>query len=111
MFAPPAVTPCSYGLAALMVLAGLPIAPALACAYAVVEGLAPAGTVTEAFTWISSGFLVGLSLGTSAAGFVVDRGGPRTGFAVASGALAVAATVAALRRVTLLEDDPHTACQ
>jgi MFS family permease len=100
-FAPPALASATYGLAALMFLAGMPIAPTLACAYALVERLAPAGTVTEAFTWIGSGFLTGLSAGTGVAGIVTDRGGPSTAMAVASAVLAAAATLASLRRTTL----------
>ncbi len=105
-FAPPALMPNPYGLAVLMFLAGLPIAPTLACAYAVVERLAPVGMVTEAFTWVGSGFLTGLSAGTSAAGVVADRGGPSTAVALASTVLAAAAALASLRRTTLQTNPP-----
>ena len=54
-------------LAAGMILAGLGIAPAIACLYLLVDRLAPAGTVTEAFTWVTTAF---------ATGFAAGRAGP-----------------------------------
>jgi MFS family permease len=109
-FAPPALTPGVYGLAGLMFVAGLPIAPALGCAYALVERLAPPGTLTEAFTWIGSGFLLGLSLGSSAAGVTADHYGPSTTFVAGSVALAIGAATAAVRADSLA-GDPHPACE
>ncbi len=46
-------------LAGLLLLAGLALSPAMAVAFAMVEGLAPPGTVTEAYTWLTTGIAAG----------------------------------------------------
>ncbi|PWI19613.1 MFS transporter [Streptomyces sp. Act143] len=66
----------------LTVLAGLFLAPAIACAFVLVDRHAPRGTVTEAFSWLVTTFTVGSSVGTGLAGPVVERGGALWGFAV-----------------------------
>lgn len=66
----------------LTVLAGLFLAPAIACAFVLVDRHAPRGTVTEAFSWLVTTFTVGSSVGTGLAGAVVERGGALWGFAV-----------------------------
>src|SRR3712207_7283712 len=53
----------SVQLAAGMILAGLGIAPAIACLYLLVDRLAPTGTVTEAFTWVTTAFATGFAAG------------------------------------------------
>ncbi|MGW5850723.1 MFS transporter [Streptomyces sp. NPDC055254] len=73
---PPAMT-------ALAALAGVFLAPAMACAFIVVDRHAPAGTVTEAFSWLVTFFGVGAAMGTGAAGPAVERGGAVAGFGVA----------------------------
>ncbi|QNP62454.1 MFS transporter [Streptomyces genisteinicus] len=71
-------------MAALSVLAGVFLAPALACAFIVVDRHAPRGTVTEAFSWLVTTFGVGAAVGTGAAGPAVEGGGTVWGFAVAA---------------------------
>ncbi|WP_438817734.1 MFS transporter [Streptomyces clavuligerus] len=76
------------GVAPMMVLAavsGLFLAPALACAFVVVDRHAPKGTVTEAFSWLVTAFGVGAAAGTAVAGPVVERAATAWGFAVAGG--------------------------
>lgn len=70
-------------LALLLLLTGVVNAPVIATFYILVEQLAPRGTVTEAFTWVSTTFLVGISGGVAAAGIGADLVGPRAGFAIA----------------------------
>jgi MFS family permease len=77
----------------LTVLAGLFLAPAIACAFVLVDHHAPRGTVTEAFSWLVTTFTVGASVGTGLAGPVVEAGGALWGFAVPSAAGAVSLLV------------------
>lgn len=81
-YLPLMLTPGAVAMTALAALAGLFLAPSLACAFIVVDRHAPRGTVTEAFSWLVTTFMVGSSLGTAAAGPVVERGGAVWGFAV-----------------------------
>ncbi|MEU9031968.1 MFS transporter [Streptomyces sp. NPDC048383] len=73
-------------MTALSALAGVFLAPAIACAFIVVDRHAPVGTVTEAFSWLVTFFGVGAAMGTAAAGPAVESGGITAGFAVAGGA-------------------------
>lgn len=66
----------------LTVIAGLFLAPAIACAFVLVDRHAPRGTVTEAFSWLVTTFTVGGALGTGLTGPVVEAGGTLWGFAV-----------------------------
>ncbi|MFI8895916.1 MFS transporter [Streptomyces paradoxus] len=69
-------------MVALTALAGVFLAPAIACAFVLVDRHAPRGTVTEAFSWLVTTFTVGHSVGTGVAGPVVEAGGALWGFAV-----------------------------
>jgi MFS family permease len=80
--------PGAVAMVALTALAGLFLAPVIACAFVIVDRHAPAGTVTEAFSWLVTTFTVGASVGTGVAGPVVEAGGALWGFvapAVAGG--------------------------
>ncbi len=69
-------------LAILMLIAGVPVAPALGSAYTLVGDLSPKGAATEAFTWLSSALLIGGAIGAATVGYVVDRSGVPAGVAV-----------------------------
>jgi predicted MFS family arabinose efflux permease len=88
-------------LAAVLALAGAMIAPSYATVYAMVDLAAPAGTVTEAFAWLSTAVAIGASAGAASAGAVADVAGPASTFVLAGGAGAVAALIAAMRGRTL----------
>jgi MFS family permease len=88
-------------LAAGMVLAGLGIAPAIACLYLLVDRLAPAGTVTEAFTWVTTAFATGFAAGNALGGSLVHGVGTDRAFLVAAAGVAAAALLARLRRPSL----------
>ncbi|MFE1934613.1 MFS transporter [Streptomyces sp. NPDC059474] len=96
------------GVVMMTVLAGVAgvfLAPALACAFVVVDRHAPTGTVTEAFSWLVTTFVVGNAVGTAVAGPVVQLGGVAPGFAVpAAGGVAALAVLLAARR--FLQDRP-----
>jgi MFS family permease len=61
-------------------VSGVFLAPVLACGFVIVGEVAPRGTVTEAFAWVVTTFLVGSSLGSALAGTAVAHLGLRAGF-------------------------------
>lgn len=98
-FALLAGTPDVAALYALLLVAGLVIAPSLGCIYGLAGRLALPGAVVEAFSWVSSGILVGAATGSAAGGIVVQHFGSRVDFlASALASLAAAATAVTLRR-------------
>jgi len=99
-FALLAATPDVSVLYVLLLVAGIAIAPSLGCIYGLAGRLAPTGAVVEAFSWISSGILVGAAAGTAAGGLVVQHFGSRVDFIGATlAALAAAAAALALERL------------
>ncbi|MFF4507172.1 MFS transporter [Streptomyces sp. NPDC001401] len=92
-YLPLTLTPGPVAMTALTAVAGLFLAPCLACAFVLVDRHAPRGTVTEAFSWIVTTFTVGSSVGTGLAGPVVEWGGAVWGFAVPGAAGAVSLLV------------------
>ena len=81
-YLPLTLMPGPVAMTVLAAVAGLFLAPCLACAFVLVDRHAPRGTVTEAFSWIVTTFTVGSSVGTGLAGPVVEWGGAVWGFAV-----------------------------
>ncbi|MEU5363631.1 MFS transporter [Streptomyces sp. NPDC005925] len=81
-YLPLTLLPGPVAMTLLTVLAGVFLAPAIACAFVLVDRHAPRGTVTEAFSWLVTTFTVGASVGTGLTGPVVEAGGARWGFAV-----------------------------
>lgn len=94
-------------LAAVLLLAGMAIAPTYASVYAMVDRAAPAGAVTEAFAWLATAIAIGASIGSACAGAVADGLGPHAAFALA-GAAGGAALLTAMSRAHTLAD-PDTA--
>ncbi|MFG2870354.1 MFS transporter [Streptomyces sp. NPDC048338] len=82
-YLPLMLTPGVVPMTALAALAGVFLAPALACGFIVVDRHAPTGTVTEAFSWLVTTFGVGAALGSAVAGPVVELSGTTAGFGVA----------------------------
>ncbi|MER8008767.1 MFS transporter [Streptomyces sp. NPDC094149] len=81
-YLPLMLMPGAVAMVLLTVVAGLFLAPVIACAFVLVDRHAPRGTVTEAFSWIVTTFTVGASVGTGLAGPVVEAGGAVWGYAV-----------------------------
>jgi MFS family permease len=79
----------------LAVVAGLAIAPALIAGTTLLQAIAPEGSLSEAFSWLTSTGSVGIALGTAAAGRVAGLGGfgPAAWLAVAGGAVAMGLTI------------------
>ena len=76
-----------------VVLAGVAVSPALISSFTLAEVLVPRASVTEAFTWIGTALGLGVALGASVSGKVVDMAGANMAFLVATAAAAVAAVV------------------
>ncbi|MDX3381541.1 MFS transporter [Streptomyces niveiscabiei] len=81
-YLPLMLRPGAVAMVALTALAGVFLAPAIACSFVLVDRYAPRGTVTEAFSWLVTMFGVGQALGTGVTGPVVEAGGTLWGFAV-----------------------------
>lgn len=72
-YLPLAFTPPPGLILPLAVLSGLCLAPALACAFAVVGDVVPTGTITEAFAWLITIFMMGNAIGNSIGGAMVEN--------------------------------------
>ncbi|MFB7517124.1 MFS transporter [Streptomyces sp. NPDC056144] len=106
-YLPLTLTPGPVAMTGLAVLSGVFLAPALACAFIVVDRHAPTGTVTEAFSWLVTTFGVGAALGSAVAGPAVELAGTPTGFAVAgAGGLVAFLVLLATGRVLRAPDAP-----
>jgi predicted MFS family arabinose efflux permease len=79
-----------------VVLAGISLSPSLISSFTLAELLVPRSAVTEAFTWIGTALGLGVAIGASLAGKIVDVWGANASFLVATVAAAVAAVVVAL---------------
>lgn len=99
--APLALAGSPAALGTLLVVAGLAVAPALGTAYGLLGQAAPAGSVTEAFTFVSTAFGGGIGLGSALGGWIVEEAGTQTAFIVAAGAMTLAAAIAIAGRETL----------
>ncbi|THA85219.1 MFS transporter [Streptomyces sp. A0592] len=89
-------------LAVALFVSGLAIAPTMITTMALIEAHVPHAKLTEGMTWISTGLAVGIALGSSVTGWVVDAAGARTGYVVSisAGAAAAAVAFAGYRRLT-----------
>jgi MFS family permease len=76
-----------------VVIAGVAVSPSLISSFTLAELLVPRAAVTEAFTWIGTALGLGVAVGASVAGWLVDVAGANTAFSVAIVASAVAAVV------------------
>jgi len=80
----------------LIALAGVAVSPSLISSFTLAELLVPRAAVTEAFTWIGTAVGLGVAVGASVAGKIVDVAGANTAFLVATVAAGVAAIVVGL---------------
>ncbi|MFI5804115.1 MFS transporter [Streptomyces sp. NPDC051561] len=110
-YLPLMLTPGIVAMTVLAAVAGVFLAPALACAFIVVDRHAPRGTVTEAFSWLVTTFGVGSAVGTGVAGPAVELGGTSASFAVAAvaGVLALLVLLATRRVLTVPPVDGQVA--
>ena len=88
-------------MALLVLLAGAPIAPLITTRNELISQAAPHGTGTEAFTWLMTALIAGLSPGTAIRGAVIEAAGwPRRCF-VGVAVAGAGAVIAFARRGTL----------
>jgi MFS family permease len=92
-----------------VVLAGVAVSPSLISSFTLAEVLVPRAAVTEAFTWIGTALGLGVAIGASAAGKIVDIAGANMSFLVATVAAAVAAAVVGLFQHLLHVPAEHAA--
>lgn len=101
-----ASSPLAMGI--LVLAAGAPIAPLIATRNQLVAERAPAGTGTEAFSWLMTSLIAGISLGTAIAGGVVEAAGWEEAVAVGI-AVAVMGSIASFVWRGALEPIPAPA--
>ena len=86
-----ATGPVSLGV--LLLVAGASISPVMVYANGMLDHLAPAGTLAEAFTWTTTGLTAGIASGAALAGVLVESASPSTAFAVLGGGGVLAAVI------------------
>ncbi len=92
-----------WGLALMMLLAGALITPQSTAHSSAIELVAPSGTAAEAFGWVLTAVTLGLAVGQSVSGYVVEHAGPSAAFLAASVAGLILAAVVWLLRGTVRE--------
>lgn len=78
-----------------LAIAGLFFAPVFACVFSLLDKHAPVGTATEAFTWVASASVGGVSAGAVLAGVIAQHVGTSWAFLLAFAGTATAFGVAA----------------
>ncbi|MES4908802.1 MULTISPECIES: MFS transporter [unclassified Streptomyces] len=72
---PLAFADSSLVMALLAVVAGVAISPGLIAGSTLLESLAPKGSLSEGFSWLTSAGALGIALGTAVGGRLADPGG------------------------------------
>ena len=84
-------------LALVMTVAGFATAPMLITAMGLAQALVPPALVTEAIAVVTTGILVGISIGASVGGWAVEHLGPQPSYVVPLTAGGIAAALAVIR--------------
>ena len=92
-----------------VVLAGVAVSPSLISSFTLAELLVPRAVVTEAFTWIGTALGLGVAVGASVAGKIVDVYGANASFLVATVSAGAAAVVVCLFQRLLHVPAEHAA--
>lgn len=85
----------------ILALAGLTLAPAAACEFALIEDVAPPGTTIEAFSWMFTATMIGASAGAAGAGAVIHSSGIRAALVIPVCGAAASFLLVLARRRTL----------
>jgi predicted MFS family arabinose efflux permease len=96
-FAPLALASETWQLALLVFVTGLAIAPPTVCTWLILAQVAPPSARTEAGTWISSAVAVGVAIGATAVGAIVDTVGARTALLAAFASSSLGVVILLLR--------------
>ncbi len=98
--------PLLITLDAGMLIAGLTISPTLIAGYSLIERQALPSRRTEAMTWLSSAISIGVAIGSSVCGRIIDDLGPRWGygFAASCGLITVTICLVGLGRLRATPD-------
>lgn len=67
-------------LALVMFVSGLSISPVLIGGTSLIESLMPAGTLTEGLAWVSTGLILGVTVGAALSGPIIDAYGGQRAF-------------------------------
>lgn len=94
------------GLAAAILVVGCLITPQATTHSTVIDSVAPPGASAEAFGWLITAVTLGLAVGQSTSGVIVEFVGPPTAFLAACAAGVLLAGLVWLRRRTLLPAPP-----
>jgi MFS family permease len=100
-YLPLAAAPSLLAMIPLSFLAGLCIAPTLTAGNQAAGDVAPPGAETEAYTWPVTSLVVGLAMGSWAAGAIVEAIDWRAAFLASAAGAVLAAVVATARHRTL----------
>ena len=84
-----------------VLFAGVAVSPSLISSFTLAELLVPRAAVTEAFTWIGTALGLGVAIGASVSGKIVDHAGANAAFLVATVASALATVIVAAYRKLL----------
>jgi MFS family permease len=82
-------------LAIVLFFAGAAVSPTIIISIGLIERGVPQSKLTEGITWAVTGIGVGMAVGSSASGWVIDEFGARNGFLVSIAAGFVALAIAA----------------
>ncbi|HET8757071.1 MAG TPA: MFS transporter, partial [Solirubrobacteraceae bacterium] len=93
---PWALAPSPFWLGVAVFVGSIPLAPALATSSAMIGDYAPAGTVTEAFTWNGTSLSAGLAIGSAATGALANHA-PHAPLALAAAIMLLATLWVAVR--------------
>jgi predicted MFS family arabinose efflux permease len=101
--APPALAGSMPVFGLLLIVAGLGLAPSTVAAYSLIAELAPAGAMTEAYSWQIVGYVAGSAGGAWLAGVVVEHQGVTAALACApvAAALGLLIGLAGRRAITV----------
>ncbi|WP_369174927.1 MFS transporter [Streptomyces sp. R28] len=92
----PALAGNLWFLAAALFVSSMAVAPTLVTAMSLVERFVPRGQLTEGMTWTGTGLTLGVSVGASVAGAVIDSSGAMTAFLLPASAAVAALGIALL---------------
>jgi MFS family permease len=98
-----------WAMIPLVVVAGVAVSPSLISSFTLAELIVPRSAVTEAFTWIGTALGLGVAVGTSVAGRIVDTYGANASFLVATVSAGLAAVVVLVSQRLLHVPAEHAA--